>query len=209
MREVGRLLASSSLLLLVACEGRGTLDSPLVVTAPPSGGGADDAGGTPQAPVEKPPEKQIAAADGGTAIAPMPASCTELAAGGTSDDVDGFMWQVMVADGQGSDAYDFVELGYSCGLKYQHANQPKAVTLDAADCAAAHGWATNTRFLQILRTGDGCAISPQMLGKNATEMFEVDIHGAGSVARKTYQCPEPTLDIERGCFRALVDRLFP
>jgi hypothetical protein len=207
--RTSRLLGAAllSLSLVAACDGRGALDSHAQPVVTKAGGGAP-----PVAVEQKPPETQIVAPDAGkTAEPPAPAAvdCAGLAAGGTSDDVDGFVWQRQVADGQSSAAYDYVSLGYGCGLKYQHDNDARVVTMDAADCAASHGWATNARFLEVLRTGDGCSIPPDLLAKNATESFEVYLPGGDQPRRKTYGCAEPTLDLERACFRALVDRLFP
>jgi hypothetical protein len=219
MRTTSLLGAVLSLSLAAACDGRNVLDShaqSVVTQAPPpsapAGGGTlvADAGSAPQKPAEQNPEKQIVVApDAGTTIIPaVPKACAELAAGGDSGDINGFVWQRQVADGQSSAALDYVSLGYSCGLKYQHADNARVVTMNAADCAAAHAWATNARFLEILRTGDGCPDPADANTKNATESFDVYTRDGQSVSRKTWGCSEPTMDAERACFRALIDRLF-
>lgn len=223
MGGTSRLIALLSLSLLAACEDRTPLDrqadpmAPAPPAPPPSSSGGpfvSDAG-TPAAAdaatglVTIPSEKQTDAREAGVVTgppAPAATSCAELAAGGTSDELNGFVWQVVVTTGESSAAWDYVSLGYACGLKYQHANEVAVVTMNADDCAASHAWATNARFLEVLRTGDGC---PSGDGRSTTEAFDVSIANREPLGRKTSRCPEPTLDVERGCFRALVDRLFP
>jgi hypothetical protein len=217
MCSTRQLVAVLSFAVLAACQDRPALDVPVPSKAaapspPPSSGGGSPLQADAGAALQKtPPEQQPVVPEAGvvgTAPPPPAQSCEELAAGGSSDKDSGFLvWQLQVTPGESSAALDFVSLGYSCGLKYQHANNVTVLDMNPADCAATHAWATNARFLEILRTGDGCASGD---GKgNATESFEVSLSNGEHLARKTSRCPEPTLDLERGCFRALIDRLFP
>jgi hypothetical protein len=81
----------------------------------------------------------------------------------------------------------------------------RTVTLNAVDCAEARDWATNARVLDVLVTGDDC---PSGTG-NSDDEIEVSLTDGTMDRRKTYQCPEPTLDALRACVSALVARSFP
>jgi hypothetical protein len=81
----------------------------------------------------------------------------------------------------------------------------RTVTLNAVDCTAARDWATNARVLDVLVTGDDC---PSGTG-NPDDEIEVSLTDGTMDRRKTYQCPEPTLDALRACVSALVARSFP
>jgi hypothetical protein len=146
-------------------------------------------------------------------------SCSALAAAGAPARLSTFQWQYEV--GQPGPLYgrpyDTVSFDAKCAITYQKTIFPvptaqsapksttKTVTMSAVDCAAARGWATNARFLEVLRTGDGC---PYGMG-NPDDVFDLNLTDEGRVARKTYLCPEPTLEAVRACLRPLVARLFP
>jgi hypothetical protein len=140
-------------------------------------------------------------------------TCAALAAGGKPDLLTDFQWQYEVpTTGPYNLPYDTVKIDNGCALTYQKTIMPPApkattrtVTMGAGDCADARGWATNARFLEVLRTGDGC---PYGEG-NPGDVFELTLTNEGRVARKTYLCPEPTLEAVRACLRPLVARLFP
>jgi hypothetical protein len=230
MRNMRQIVAVSfSLLGLGACETRAPIDSAvapkmaapkMAASAPPpsaggggplqSDAGAPTASDTATTLAKTPPEPQPLVPEAGvvpTTPVPTATSCDELAAGGRTGDIDGFVWQAKVAGGPGSATWTFISLGYGCGLKRQAMDKVTVVEMNGADCAAARAWATNARFLEILGTGDGCQTRP---GDEVTESFEVYIPGTiGGLARKTSGCAEPTLELERRCFRALAERLAP
>jgi len=146
-------------------------------------------------------------------------SCAALAAAGKADQLKTFQWMYEVGPGgPGSYGrpYDTVTLTQACQMTYQKTILPRPmfpapqsttrnVTVGAADCAEARGWATNARFLEVLRTGNMC---PFGMG-NPDDLFEVNLTDGTLDQRKTYLCPEPTLDAVRACVSALVARLFP
>jgi hypothetical protein len=146
-------------------------------------------------------------------------SCAVLAAAGKADQLKTFQWMYEVGPG-GSGSYgrpyDTVTLTQECQMTYQRTILPRpmppapqsttrSVTVGAADCAEARGWATNARFLEVLDTGDDC---PFGMG-NPDDVFEINLTDGTLHQRKTYLCPEPTLDAVRACTSALVARLFP
>jgi hypothetical protein len=146
-------------------------------------------------------------------------SCAALAAAGMTDELKTFQWMYEVGPG-GSGSYnrpyDTVTLTQACQMTYQKTIFPRpkvpapqattrTVTVGAADCAEARGWATNARFLEVLLTGDDC---PYGMG-NPDDLFEVTLTDGTDDRRKTYLCPEPTLDAVRACVSALVARSFP
>jgi hypothetical protein len=110
--------------------------------------------------------------------------------------------------------YDTVTIDSGCKLTYRYnvmtTTFPKttetSTTMSADDCAAARGWTTNERFLQILRTGDNCPYGDG----NPGDVFDLTLTDEGRVARKTYLCPEPTVEAYaaacarswRGCSRS-------
>lgn len=146
-------------------------------------------------------------------------SCAALAAAGMADQLKTFQWMYEVGPGGSgsySRPYDTVTLTQACQMTYQRTILPRpmppaaqsttrTVTVGAADCYAARGWATNARFLEVLVTGDMC---PFGMG-NPDDLFEVNLTDGTDDRRKTYLCPEPTLDAVRACVSALVARLFP
>jgi hypothetical protein len=81
----------------------------------------------------------------------------------------------------------------------------RIVTVGTAECAEARGWATNARFLEVLNTGEGCPFG----NGNPDDLFEISLTDGTDDRRKTYLCPEPTLDAVRACANALVARSFP
>jgi hypothetical protein len=229
MRNVRQIVAVLAVSLLGACETRAPIGGPgapaapvTAAPAPPPSSSPEGAGGTLQADagagpaidaaaalMKMPEEQQPSVPEAGvgaTPAGPAATSCDELAAGGRTGDIGGFVWQAKVAGGPGSATWSFVSLGYACGLKRQAMDKVTVVEMNAADCAAAHAWATNARFLEVLRTGDGC---PTRLEDDVTESFEVHVPQSVSLARKTSGCAEPTLELERRCFRALAERLAP
>src|SRR5450432_573369 len=146
-------------------------------------------------------------------------SCAALAAAGKADQLETFQWMYEVGPG-GSGSYgrpyDTITLTKACQMTYQKTILPKplppaaqsttrTVTVSAGDCAEARGWATNARFLEVLNTGDDC---PFGMG-NPDDVFEINLTDGTLDQRKTYLCPEPTLDAVRACVSALVARLFP
>ena len=146
-------------------------------------------------------------------------SCAALAAAGKADRLKTFQWMYEVGPG-GSGSYgrpyDTVTLTQECQMTYERTIFPRpmlpapqsttrTVTVGAADCAEARGWATNARFLEVLDTGDDC---PFGMG-NPDDVFEINLTDGTLDQRKTYLCPEPTLDAVRACTSALVARLFP
>jgi hypothetical protein len=147
-------------------------------------------------------------------------SCAALAAAGKPNQLKTFQWMYEVGPG-GSGSYgrpyDTVTLTQACQMTYERTILPpplppagvysttRMVTVGAADCVEARGWATNARFLEVLRTGDGC---PYGMG-NPDDVFEVYLTDGTLDQRKTYLCPEPTLDAVRACVSALVARSFP
>ncbi|HEX4407077.1 MAG TPA: hypothetical protein VH560_19695 [Polyangia bacterium] len=149
----------------------------------------------------------VPATDAGAADrAPIP-SCATLAAAGAPTQLGSFQW--MYGVGPAGDLYnrpyDTVTLENGCQLTYQAGTSTRTVTLNGADCAAARAWATNARFLDVLSTGDDC---PYGIG-NPDDLFEVNLTDGTMDWRKTYLCPEPTLDAVRACVNALVARSFP
>jgi hypothetical protein len=182
-----------------------------------SGGGplADTTDARDAAPLTAPDAD--AALDAATDHGPL-ISCAAVAAGGQPDGLKGFQWQYMVGTlDKNNRPYDSVTIDSGCVLTYQRTNPPldapptmrtsttRDVTMTPADCAAARGWATNARFLSVLETGDGCPYGPG----NPDDLFEVDLTDGSVLGRKTYLCPEPTLDAVRACMSGLVTRLFP
>ncbi|HSZ84057.1 MAG TPA: hypothetical protein VLA14_17355 [Polyangia bacterium] len=145
-------------------------------------------------------------------------SCAALAAAGHANQLETFQWMYEVGpvgDLYGR-PYDTVTLTKACQMTYVRTILPRplppapqsttrTVTVGAADCAEARGWATNARFLEVLRTGDDC---PFGMG-NPDDVFEVVLTDGTDDRRKTYLCPEPTLDAVRACTSALVARSFP
>ncbi len=149
--------------------------------------------------------------------APLP-SCAALAAGGDANQLDTFRWMYEVGPTGGpyNRPYDIVTLHDGCQMTYQKTILPpptppapgvttRTVTLNAADCAAARAWPTNARVLDVLVTGDDCPSGPG----NPDDEIEVNLTDGTMDRRKTYLCPEPTLDALRACVSALVARSFP
>ena len=144
--------------------------------------------------------------------------CAALAAAGKASELKTFEWMYEVGplDSPYNRPYDQVTFSQTCQMTYRKTVLPppklpapssttRTVTLGAADCAEARGWATNARFLEVLRTGDMC---PFGMG-NPDDEFEITLTDGTLDQRKTYLCPEPTLDAVRACTSALVARLFP
>jgi hypothetical protein len=165
------------------------------------------------APVVAEPAADASALDVTSAEAGAPLTCASLAAGGTPNRLQDFQWQYQVAYvGPYNAPYDTVTIANGCVLTYQRTIMPPApksttqmVTMNTADCADARGWATNARFLEVLRTGDHCPTGDG----NPGDVFDLTLTDEGRVARKTFLCPEPTLEAVRACLRPLVARLFP
>jgi len=158
------------------------------------------------------------ATDGGAAEHRQTISCAELAAGGKPTQLRDFQWQYKVGPLDSNNwPYDTVAIAHDCDLVYQKTNPPldappvmrtsttRNVTMNPTDCTAARSWATNARFLSVLDTGDGCPYGPG----NHDDLFESDLIDGTSHRRKTYLCPEPTLDAVRACVSDLATRLFP
>lgn len=188
--------------------------------APPPPPPVVDAASSPEAapPIDAPvaeaaPAETGAAADAGGAEAPALLSCPELAAGGKPDRLQDFQWMIQTSFNQAF--YDTVTIAGGCKMTYVHnvmgapgkppQSSTQSVTMAAADCAAARGWTTNARFLEVLRTGENCPFGPG----NPGDIFDLTLTDEGRVARKTYLCPEPTVEAVRACLRPLVARLFP
>jgi hypothetical protein len=210
--------------LLAACDG----NRALVVSsaggagpsAPMNGGGGTfkdsaDASATPVTTVVAPSpdaaveagavavaEAGVAAAEAGVVSSPVPSSCDELAAGGAPDQLVDFTWQQQTGTCSGSACWTYVYIQMGCTLSVQRDNVIENFKLGPADCAAARGWATNARFLDVLRNGTGCAD-----GTNP-ESFELTLTG-DAPRRKTWGCDEPVVDLERKCFGALAERFYP
>jgi hypothetical protein len=214
MMRAAVLLAFSG---LAACESSPPLDSTPAAQSPSFQAKAvDDASAPAGGPVNGDPPKALAS-DAGTEAetsspavvtpteATTPTSCGELAAAGAPDTLVDFQWDFQVAPGPGSDVWDYVWIENGCQMRIQHQNAQRMVTMDAADCANTRAWVTNARFLDVLRTGSGCPYGDG----NPTELFELIVTPEGRVARKTYACPEPTLEVLRACLHPVVDRLFP
>lgn len=157
--------------------------------------------------------------DAAAAERPPLLSCAALAAAGNAAELKIFQWMYEVGPGgpgSYSRPYDTVTLTQDCQITYQKTILPRpmlpaqqsttrTVTVGAADCAEARGWATNARFLEVLNTGDGC---PFGMG-NPDDVLDVTLTDGTEPRRKTYLCPEPTLDAVRACASALVARSFP
>jgi hypothetical protein len=187
-----------------------------------AGGGtfeaAQDAGVVTVAPSEKgePNEQKMApAADAGAGVtssdgpvgpggmtAAVPRSCADLAAGGAPDQLVDLTWQDQTGTCQSSACWTFIWIKDGCTLEVQRNDLQKTFAMSAADCAAARGWATNARFLDVIRNGTGCA------GGNTPESFELTLL-QDAPRRKTWGCDEPAVDLERQCLGALADRLYP
>ncbi len=149
--------------------------------------------------------------------APLP-SCAAIAAAGEATQLDTFQWMYEVGPTGGpyNRPYDTVSLAHGCQMTYQKTILPappppgpysttRTVTLNTVDCTAARAWATNARVLDVLVTGDDC---PAGTG-NPDDEIEVNLTDGTMDRRKTYLCPEPTLDALRACVSALVARSFP
>jgi hypothetical protein len=146
-------------------------------------------------------------------------SCAALAAAGKANQLQTFQWMYEVGPGgpgSYSRPYDTVTLTQACQMTYQKTILPRplppaqqsttrTVTVGTADCAEARGWATNVRFLEVLDTGDDCPFGTG----NPDDVFEINLTDGMLHQRKTYLCPEPTLDAVRACVSALVARSFP
>jgi hypothetical protein len=172
-----------------------------------------------------PPEAQPPVADASTTEAPPAVtdaapevasaliSCAEVAAAGTPDRLKDFQWMIQTSFNQAF--YDTVTIDTGCKITYQHfvmgtpGNPPmsttRSVTMSGDDCTAARSWTTNVRFLDVLRTGDNCPYGDG----NPGDVFDLTLTDEGRVARKTYLCPEPTVESVRACLRPLVARSFP
>jgi hypothetical protein len=219
MRSMVSAAIVTILVVLPACETTPPLDSNVASQAPPVQAGADAAAASPAGgPVAaKGGASTTFASDGGTkADAPAvvlivpppqapPSSCEGLAAAGAPDTLVDFFWSDQVAPGQSSRVWDDLWIEQGCQLRFQHEDAQRTTTMSAGDCASARAWATNARVLEVLRTGVGCPYGDG----NATETLELTLTDQGRVARKTYKCPEPTLEVLRACLRPLVDRYFP
>jgi hypothetical protein len=218
MRSMMRVAIVTILACLSACETAPPLDSSAAVAAPPVQAVADAAAAAPAGgPVAAKGGSTTFATDGGTKADPPdvvvtvsppqapPASCAALAAAGAPDTLVDFFWSNQVAPGQSSREWDDLWLEQGCQLRFQHEDAQRTTTMSAGDCASARAWATNARVLEVLRTGSGCPYGDG----NATETLELTLSDEGRVARKTYKCPEPTLEVLRACLRPLVDRYFP
>jgi hypothetical protein len=157
--------------------------------------------------------------DGGAVDRGTPVSCAALAAGGKPDLLKDFLWQYMVGaldSNSNNRPYDSVAIDSGCVLTYHQNDVPldagsayrttldRHVTMNATDCTAARSWATNARFISVLDTGDGCPYGPG----NPEDLFEITMTDGTPHRRKTYLCPEPTLDGVRACVSDLVARLF-
>jgi hypothetical protein len=204
--------------ILGACDGRPPLGSSLVLQGGSGAPAGADAGAMSAAggPFNEKPSTELAPDSGTQADVAAsidtsleqgePLSCGALASGGTPDSLHDFLWQHQVTAGQSSAAFDFVWIENGCTLRYQHDNAERSTPLVAADCADARGWVTNARFLDVLRTSAGCHTDN---GGNATESFELTLTDGELVARKTFLCPEPSVEAVRSCLGSLVTRLFP
>jgi hypothetical protein len=184
---------------------------------PPPASPSADASYAQSRPDATAPEVPVTATDAAAEVAPGEVaaliSCDELAAGGMPDRLSDFQWMIQTSFNQAF--YDTVTFDSTCKLSYQAftmgpPNMPPGSTTRGAmmlsgDCAAARSWATNERFLQVLRTGDNCPYGPG----NPGDLFDLTLTGEGRVARKTYLCSEPTVEAVRVCLRALVARYFP
>jgi hypothetical protein len=163
------------------------------------------------APTEVAPAPGDAASDTAKLDAAALISCAELAAGGKADRLKTFQWMIQTSFNQA--LYDTVTIDGGCKLTYQYEvmtpTAPKSTTqtttMSPDDCAAARAWVTNARFLQVLDTGENCPFGPG----NPGDVFDLTLTDVGRVARKTYLCPEPTVEAVRACLRPLVARLFP
>jgi hypothetical protein len=210
-------IVTTFLACLSACDSTPPLDSSAAVQAPPVQAGTDAAASSPAGgPVNGEASKTLAS-DGGTkteppavlvdpspAQAPSP-SCAGLAAAGAPDTLIDFFWSNQVAPGQSSRVWDDLWIEQGCQLRFQHDDAQRTTTMSAGDCASARAWVTNARVLEVLRTGSGCPYGDG----NPTETLELTLTDEGRVARKTYKCPEPTLEVLRACLQPLVDRYFP
>jgi hypothetical protein len=208
-----------ALAVLASCDGRAPLGSGVTGQAGSADRTAADAAAIPASgggPVNARPPKELdsgadtqseVAANTDTPTEPgEPPSCSVLAQGGAPDLLTDFMWQHQVTAGESSAAFDFVWIEGGCTLHYQHQNAERTMTMVSGDCADARSWVTNARFLEVLRTSDGCHTDN---GGNATESFELTLTNGEQPRRKTFLCPEPTVEAVRTCLRSLVVQLFP
>jgi hypothetical protein len=210
MRSLVRSVIIVGVSWLGACESSPPLD-PSAAQSPPVQAKADAGGSSPAAgPAHRSDPPRVAAPDAGAPtssvlITGTAVDCPTLAAQGAPDSLVDFEWEFQVAPGPGSDAWDYVWIEKGCQMRFQHQNAQRTVTMGVADCAETRAWATNARFLDVLRTGSGCPYGDG----NPTELFDLILTPEGRVARKTYACPEPTLEVLRACLHPVVDRLFP
>jgi hypothetical protein len=209
-----RSFAAAAFVWLAACQTNPPLGSGLVIQAkdgaaaapPPAGGGpvngdpaktlAPDAGAAPETIVVAP-------------VNPSATSCAEIAATGKPDSLDELMWQRQVAEGQGSDAYDFVWIQNGCSLSSQHENVRSSVTMSPADCADARALVTSSTLINVLRTGGTC-VSADV--NQPDEIIIVDLLQTApndQPRRKFFRCDDPNLAAVRACLQPLVDRLLP
>ncbi len=213
MPYVVRSFAAAALVWLAACQTSAPLGSSLVIqakddaaAAPPSGGG----------PVNGDPSKTLAPEAGATpetiVVAPAnpPAtSCAAIVATGKPDSLDALMWQRQVAEGQGSDAWDFVWIENGCSLSSQHKGVRSNVTMTPADCSEARALVTSATLVNVLRTGGSCTSS---FSGNPDEVITVDLQQTApndQPRRKFFKCEDQTLAAVRTCLQTIVDRLFP
>jgi hypothetical protein len=134
-------------------------------------------------------------------VGTAPLSCDELAAGGAPDQLVDFSWSQQSGSCPSSACEIFVGIKDGCALSVQIEDVSKTIAMSAADCAAARGWVTNARFLDVIRNGTGCA------GGAMPESFELTLLQE-QPGRKTWGCDEPTVDLERQCLTVLAKRLY-
>jgi hypothetical protein len=203
-----RAWSLAPLLVVAACGGGRAPLAP--VPGPSAGGDTFQGNDTDAAVVIVAPEAGVGAAappatsgvephgDGGGAA---PTSCDELAAGGAPEQLVDFSWNQMAGSCPSSACEIIVAIKDGCSLMVQIENASKTIAMGAADCAAARGWVTNARFLDVIRNGTGCA------GGSTPESFELTLM-QDAPRRKTWGCDEPTVALERQCLTGLAKRLY-
>jgi hypothetical protein len=129
--------------------------------------------------------------------------CPSLAAGGAPETLVDFEWERQVRPCSSSACTDFVWLDKNCELRLQRDNATRARPLFAEDCAAARAWVTNAAFLDVLRAGTGCERTSNV------EVFYETLQSGEQPRYKTFDCPNPVVDVLRACLGDLVARSFP
>lgn len=168
-------------------------------SAPPEVGAAP--GGAPEAGAAGPAPPPPAA---------LP-SCDELAVDGVPDALGRLVWAAQNLERK-CDYYrcdDIVRLGAGCTLELDVTAypmmMPTSYQIPPEECRKVRSWASNLRFLGVLRTGYGCE------GGRRWETFSYYLDPypiwGGSAERNTNFCPEPTIEAVRACLRDLVARV--